>query len=337
MMKTLIIDVANTSGGAETILRQYYKDSVRKTDDEWIFVTSNIELAATENIHIIRYPRAATSAFYRLFFDYIVAPHLVIKYKPDHVLSLQNVEIPWITVPQIIYLHQAIPFTKVKMKFSVDKRLWFYQNIYKYRIRHMLYRADKVIVQTNWMKEGCVQLAKINPEKVEVIPPRVMFDHCIEYNGNNYPKFFFPANGHYHKNHRVVLEAALLLKKDGISDYVITFTLNGDENKNVRMLFDKTMKESLPICFIGTIPYSTMMEYYKECILLFPSYVESYGLPLLEARTANCPVIAADTPFAREILDGYSTSIIFKYDDAYTLYEYMKSVIVSHKFPLCFR
>ncbi len=333
MMKTIIIDVAYTSGGAETILRQYYRDSVMKTNDEWIFITSNIELEEAENIQLIRYPKAATSILYRFLFDYIIAPYLVRKYKPDRILSLQNVDVPWVTVPQTIYLHQSIPFTTVKMKFSIDKRLWFYQNIYKYRIRQMLYRADKVIVQTNWMKDGCIQLAKISPEKIEVIIPRLIFDSGVVYKGDNHPKFFYPANGHYHKNHRIILEAAILLKKNGINGYDITFTLTGDENENVRMLFDKTKKEGLPIYFVGTISYSTMMEYYKECILLFPSYIESYGLPLLEAKTAGCPIIAADTPFAHEILDGYPISTLFKYDDADTLYKYMKSIIISHKLP----
>lgn len=337
-MKTIIIDVANTSGGAETILRQYYADSVMKTDDEWIFMTSNIELKEAKNVKNMRYPKAATSIFFRFIFDYIIAPNLVRKYKPDRVFSFQNVDIPWVNVSQTVYLHQAIPFTKVKMKFSIDKRLWFYQNIYKYRIRHMLYRADKVIVQTNWMKEGCMQLAqKINPEKIEVKSPNVSFVSFVEYEGNNYPDFFYPANGHYHKNHRIILEAALLLKRDGINNYTVMLTLNGNENENVKMLFEKAKNAKLPIRFIGTLPYSTMVEYYKKSILLFPSYVESYGLPLLEARIAKCPVIAADTPFAREILSGYPLSVLFKYDDSYTLYEYMKTVIVSHALPLNFR
>jgi glycosyltransferase involved in cell wall biosynthesis len=45
--------------------------------------------------------------------------------------------------------------------------------------------------------------------------------------------------------------------------------------------------------------------------LIFPSYLETFGLPLLEARFFNAPIAASDRPFAREILEGYSNADFF--------------------------
>lgn len=327
----MVFDVANVSGGGESILRQYYLDSISSKEDEWVYVTSNVGLQETENVQVVRYPKAARSAIYRLIFDYITAPYIVIKTKPDRILSLQNLDVPWVSLPQTIYLHQSLPFSKVPIRFSQNKRLWFYQNVYKYRIRHMLYRADKVIVQTKWMKDGCLQLADIREEKVEIIPPNVLFSEGVFYIGDNRPDFVYPANEHFYKNHRVIIDAAHLLKSDSICNYTIAFTISGDENENVRQIRAETIKAGLPISFIGAVPYSTVVNYYRTCILLFPSYIESFGLPLLEARLAGCPIIAADTPFAREILDSYPKSNLFQYNDAKALYSLMKDVIVSSK------
>ena len=35
--------------------------------------------------------------------------------------------------------------------------------------------------------------------------------------------------------------------------------------------------------------------------MVFPSLAESFGLPLVEAMAAGCPVAAADRPYAREV------------------------------------
>jgi alpha-1,2-rhamnosyltransferase len=38
--------------------------------------------------------------------------------------------------------------------------------------------------------------------------------------------------------------------------------------------------------------------------LVFPSLAEGFGLPLVEARTRGCPVIASDLPAFRELADA---------------------------------
>ena len=50
--------------------------------------------------------------------------------------------------------------------------------------------------------------------------------------------------------------------------------------------------------------------------MVFPSYIETYGLPLIEAASLGVPIIAADLPYAREVLDGYEGVTFVPYDDA---------------------
>ena len=58
------------------------------------------------------------------------------------------------------------------------------------------------------------------------------------------------------------------------------------------------------IHILGEVPYAEIREYYREaCMFVFPSYLETFGHPLLEAMAANVPLVAADIPVFREIAE----------------------------------
>ena len=56
------------------------------------------------------------------------------------------------------------------------------------------------------------------------------------------------------------------------------------------------------VVVLGKVPGETIEWLYRACdVLLFPSLCESFGFPLLEARTYGVPIIAADTAVNREM------------------------------------
>jgi len=114
----MVFDVPAVHGGALTVLEQQYEKAKQNSDKNWIFILSKAELSETNNIKVLKYPWIKKSWAHRLYFDYFIAHKLVKKYKADEVLSLQNIGVPFIKIPQSVYVHQSIPF--IDIRFSLE-------------------------------------------------------------------------------------------------------------------------------------------------------------------------------------------------------------------------
>ena len=312
-MKIIVFNVAAEHSGALTILNQYYDKAVNDKENEWSFVISTPPLVETDNVKVLRYPWVKKSWFHRLYFDLFVAPKIAEQVQADEVLSLQNLMIRGIKVKQTLYLHQSLPFVGKRYRLTEDLKLWVYQNIISRMIFNSVRKVDTVIVQTNWMKEACVQQIKVAPSKIKVICPvtEIEIKKSYKQEDDTNMLFFYPANASPYKNHIIIVKVAKLLKQQGIENYRIVFTLTGNENSNVKKLYDEVQEKNLPIEFIGKITIDEVYEYYSKSILIFPSYIETYGLPMLEARMHGSPILASNCVFSYEILSGYDKARFF--------------------------
>lgn len=321
----MVFDVPASSGGALSILEEFYLEVKNESPKniEWIFVLSTPTLEETNNIKVLRFPWIKKGWLNRIYFDQVVAPKLVKQYKVDKVFSLQNVVIPKTTVKQILYVHQSLPFVEYKFKFKENKLFWIYQNIISKSIMASIKKSEKTIVQTNWMKTAIAKQVQISPNEIEVVPPRISIptNKYFEGNDKNLRTFFYPASGNYYKNHRVIVDAVSQIKKEDLKDLTFIFTLQGDEDDHIKELYERVQKESLPIQFIGFITKEQVFELYTKSVLIFPSYIETFGLPLLESKLHKGIILASDTVFAREILEDYANAYFFSLFDSKQLKE----------------
>jgi glycosyltransferase involved in cell wall biosynthesis len=56
------------------------------------------------------------------------------------------------------------------------------------------------------------------------------------------------------------------------------------------------------IHLLGEVPYADIRRYYQEAsLVVFPSYLETFGIPVIEALASDVPLVASDIPIFREI------------------------------------
>lgn len=330
-MNIMVFNVPAETVGALSILNDFYKEikQSKYNNIKWVFVLSKPMLDETELIKVLNFPWIKKSWFHRLYFDNIIAPRLIKRYNADKIISFQNVIVPHVKAEQVLYMQNSLSFVDYKFNFKDNKLLWVYQNIIGRIINRSIKKASNVIVQSKWIKNACVEKTNIPEDKVIVIPPKINLEihKYFEPKEEAFNTFFYPASGFEYKNHKIIIEACKELKNQGISDFHVIFTLKGNENEYVSKIHKEVKDNELPIEFVGSLSREQVFNFYTRTILLFPSYIETYGLPLLEARLHGGVILASDCPFSHEILNSYENVYYFNPFDVNKIFVCMKKMI----------
>lgn len=115
--------------------------------------------------------------------------------------------------------------------------------------------------------------------------------------------FLYPANGDAHKNHERVLEAWRLLASAGLKPS-LALTINATAYPALHGQIAHEIEEhGLRITNLGYLTQPEMQELYAASgALLFPSLVESFGLPLIEARDRGLHIVAPELDYVRDVV-----------------------------------
>ena len=321
-MTFVVVDFAASTGGATSILKSFYNYLINSDNtDTWHFLLSDNYIEETERIHITLLPKEKKSRTRRFLFDNVYGKNIIKNLKPDAVFYLQNTFIKGVNVPQIAYMDQPIPFQK-EIRFSfLNKRqrpYAFYQFIIGRYIKKACKKADLIIVQTEWMKKAICEQCNIYEEKIIKVPADVNlnYDELKTTDLWNNKVFFYPANNIMYKNHDCINSAIKILKQKDITGFIVEYTLNKNE-----------INTEEQITFIGTIPHKDVAGKMQTETLIFPSYIESFGLPLAESRKLGGVILAADTAFSREILNDYENAYFFDPFEPSELADLMQDII----------
>lgn len=170
--------------------------------------------------------------------------------------------------------------------------------------------ADRFVVQTPSMQRLLCDALRLPQSKVSV---NAFVNAPSSWNGDTsssrvsplreHAEFLYPASGDPHKNHRLLVEAWAVLRTWD-SRPVLHLTVDPAIYPDlVKWIDAERERADLAVINHGQMPFDQLTALYaKMSALIFPSLLESFGLPLLEARQAGLPVIAAELDYIRDVV-----------------------------------
>jgi hypothetical protein len=330
--KVVISGINIFEGGPLTIFKDVLNEVSNRENFEIIALVHNkllFEEINNSNIKYIEFKFSRKSYFLRLFYEYIYFYFFSLKLKPYLWISLHDISPNIVSKYKIVYLHNATAFSKVDFKYIfLQPKIFFFTLFYKYFYKINLNSNNFIIVQQCWFKNIIIKKFNINSRKILISYPIFNFNFEIEEsNQSNHLTFFYPSLPRVFKNHEILCKSVIKLLENNYHNFKIIFTIDGTENLYSRFIYNKYSKIS-NLDFKGIQNKHELNALYnKSHILLFPSKIESWGLPLSEFKMFDKPIFCSELPYARETLNGYSKVSFFNPDSIIEIYNLMKNAI----------
>lgn len=329
-LKVLISAVAAKSGGAETYVRNLVRDlPKRDTDLDYVlYVPDSLakELSQrTAGIKIVGVSVGYQGPWKRLWWDQITLRRILVREKIDVLFSTSDFGMVFAPCKQLLFVRNGLFFSERFQFGFLPKRRWHTRLIFRLQKLFLcgsIKCADKVMVASQSMLENIRRTVTISQDKAVVnhfgVPlkkfslknkMKYATDRADPIKWPGHRRFSYIAEYADYKNFGTLLEAieiasgsdgdgltvVLTIKKSDL-DRVDTSTRNRDKD-----LLSHPKLEPL-LRLVGAVPYEKIESVYRDTdIFLFPSLVESFGHPLVEAMASGLPIIASDTTVNREI------------------------------------
>lgn len=336
-MKNIVISGANIYNGGKLSIYQNILKVLRNVENisvvAFVYKKSAFnEFLKCKNINIEELPRERKKYFYRIYYEYYYYKKYSEVNKIDIWIAINDFT-PTVYAEQIYsYYNNVLPFYKwQKQDIKYSRKEIFIAFIFSFIYRINI-KKTTLIVQQSWIKEKFVKKYRVSPQKVIVARPQTN-DNSIDYlfhkkKNNSKITFIYPVYPRSFKNHEIICEATKLLLADDVCNFEVIFTFEGSENAYAKKIYNKAQKYEKYIKFIGMVSGTELEDYYKKShCLLFPSKLESWGLPITEAQIYGLDLIVSDLEYARETVGSYKKVAFFDCNDVNRLYKIMKSYI----------
>lgn len=331
MYKRAVVSAVNFSeGGPLTVLRDCLASAALSLSSEWeiIALVHDQKLVNLPRVQLIEMPDAKRSWLRRLYHEWIFFKRLSSSLEPDLWLSLHDITPRVIARRQAVYCHNPSPFYRLPWREAwFEPKFWLFTRFYRYLYRVFIRRNYWVIVQQAWLREAFKQM--YGPLPVVVSYPSVGLPERAEYtvSSDETVIFLYPALPRVFKNFEVICEAAKILNQRGLACFEIRITLKGNENRYSKWLYAK-YNSTPKLNFVGLQNREQMVKQYSEAsAVIFPSKLETWGLPISEAKLYNKPLLVADMPYAHETVGNYDRVSFFSPTDTSALADLMQAII----------
>jgi len=299
------------TGGGETYLVNLVREMARLDDVRLLLLVSTANEAlfeefASDTVELRRVPLAGRSVALRLAAEHLVLPRQATGWGADVLFSPGN-STPFLATGPTVLAIQSMHYSIVPEQMSKLRVLYFSQ-VVPVAGR----RASRVVAVSADIARRLARVAHVGPERVRVVYEgfdpsfaRVTgaraVDQALANHGIPRPFLLFVSSLNVFKNPDKAIRAFAALRRPEL-----TLVMVGRDNTGMIEQWKeltRTLGVAERVRFLGFVPNHELPALYSaaEC-LLYPSAVETFGLPPLEAMGCGLPVVASNRTSIPEIV-----------------------------------
>jgi glycosyltransferase involved in cell wall biosynthesis len=177
--------------------------------------------------------------------------------------------------------------------------------------------AKAIIINSHSLRSEIEQYLSVDPRKLKLIYEAVDHDifkpgdagaarATVVSHGVTKPFVLFVSSLWPYKNCEGLLRAWALAHRE-LGDRQLAIVGPGRDEKYVAQLHSLAAELGISddVIFVGGVPLEETVRFYQAAdVFVYPSFNETFGLPILEAMACGCPVVTSDTSAMPEIAGG---------------------------------
>ena len=201
-------------------------------------------------------------------------------------------------IPSVVTIHDVAFKTFPNMYHATDRFT------YNLKWRHACRKADRIIAISECTKQDIIRFYNVDADRIDVVYQPVNRLFYTDYKGvcpeslashvNGIPYILYVGSINSRKNLLGAIKALELLPKD----LQIPIVVIGDGREYKQKVLNYIAGHSLQDMVIFS-PEKVGLEglrylYRNAQMLIYPSFYEGFGLPVVEALLSNCPVVTSN-------------------------------------------
>ncbi len=258
---------------------------------------------------------------------------LLIQIRPD-VLHISHLTVPWFWPGKIVVtIHDLIKHYDPSPRSSTRGPIVYWIKYLQYLAMTWagVVRANHIIVPTNYWKQELITRYGINADKISVtyegVEQKLFTAPSVQIDlPDHRPYVLYVGNVYPHKNIPLLLEAIKELKGEVL--LIIVCARSVFLERVEKIISEKNLHQLVK--FWGAVPDEILVSLYQNALAyVFPSLIEGFGLPGLEAMAAGTPVISANASCLPEVYQD--ATVYFDPHDATDLAKKINMVLKDDK------
>lgn len=255
--------------------------------------------AISDRIEIVRLPGVPRSRNRRVWYQQITLPGVIDRAGLDVFLAIATIA-PWRARVPILLVIQFLQFYDFPESFGRART-----NYLKVAVPLSVRRANRVLVFTEFQRAELLSHIRYDPACIDVVPHGVNHEYFAapvspaaleEARGltSGRPYILYVSATYRYKNHYGLIDAFAVMKRRAQSPHALLL-VGGPEaiSPDELRAYASRAGVGADTVVTGRLP-SVAAAYQAADLFVFPSLYETFGLSVVEAMAAGCPLVVSD-------------------------------------------